>query len=272
MSATIEYVYCVVPAVTPADVPATGLAGADEAPRGIDGTAVRRIVTGQLAALVSTLDSADYAADAVAERAGDPEWLTPRAVSHDVVVTWASDRGPVVPLPMWVMFAGTSGIASMLATRASLLQRGLESVAGAREYAVRIAGDRQALAAAATSLDPALAALEQQAAGATPGQAYLLRRKLAAARKDVARDVATRVATDVHRALAAAARTSVLRSGATTGDHPSLMLDAAYLVPDDNYDHFRLVLTQLIERYGTSGCRFDFTGPWPPYHFVRGDE
>lgn len=268
MSSTIEYVYCVIPAsIFPAD--------ADHGPpSGIDGGEVRRIVVGELAALVSTLDVTTYAAETVAERAGDPEWLAPRAVTHDAVVTWASDLGPVAPLPMWVMFGDSEGVASMLQERAPVLRRGLDSVADAREYAVRVVADRHVLAEAAVSLDPALAELEQQAQAASPGQAYLLRRKLAAAQKDTARDIGDRIGNEIHSALSAVARASAARgrSGVSAGDQPNLIVDGAYLVPEDQYDAFRLALTQIIERYGTSGCRFEFTGPWPPYHFVRGNE
>lgn len=248
----------------------------DAAPRGIDGTEVQRVVAGELAALVSTLDAAAYAGDAVAENTADPDWLAPRAVTHDAVVTWASDTGPVVPLPMWVMFEEPAGVAAMLQQRAALFARGLDSVRDAREYGVRVTADRQALAEAAVTLDPTLAALQLQAQGASPGQAYLLRRKLADARKSAARDVAGRIAGEVHTQLSNAARSSALR--ATSGGAPdavadsSIILDGAYLVPNDRYDDFRRGLTQLIERYRAHGCRFDFTGPWPPYHFVRGNE
>ena len=54
-----------------------------------------------------------------------------------------------------------------------------------------------------------------------------------------------------------------------TSNEPSLLLDGAYLVANEGYDTFRAVLTSLIERFEPDGVRFDFTGPWPPYHFVR---
>lgn len=241
-------------------------------------------MVGDVAALVSTLDSAEYAADAVAERALDPEWLTPRAVAHDGVVMWASDVGPVIPLPMWVMFANSEGVAAMLEARSVLLRKEMDVVRGAREYGVRVSGDRHALAEAAVSLDPELSVLEQQAQSASPGQAYLLRRKLAGARKDATRDTAGRLANEIHAALTGVARASALRGreSASAGGKPNLILDGAYLVSDEQYDDFRLALTQLIQRYGasdagvaaapTGACRFEFTGPWPPYHFVRGTE
>lgn len=266
-------------------VPALALPSvADGAPPGIDGGEVRRIVVGDIAALVSTLDSAGYVPDAVAECVLDPEWLTPRAVAHDTMVTWASDVGPVVPLPMWVMFANSEGVAAMLETRGALLRKEIGVVRGAREYGVRVSGDRNVLADAVMSLDPELAALEQQAQAASPGQAYLLRRKLAVARKQSARDAVGRVASEIHAVLTDVARASAIRSrqNADGGGQPNLILDGAYLVADEQYDDFRLALTQLIQRYGASetaaqagsmaGCDFEFTGPWPPYHFVRGNE
>lgn len=262
--------YCVVPASSIAGH------GAGGAPRGIDGGHVRHIIVGDLAALVSTLDQSSYAGDAASKHAADVEWLAPRAVVHDAVVTWASDAGAVVPLPMWVMFADSEGVAAMLDARAQALQQGLYFVRDAREYAVRVTADQHALAEAAGSLDPTLLALAQQADAAAPGQAYLLRRKLASARKASVRDVAGDIADDVHQKLTSTARASALRreSGVVEGAtaEPNVVLDAAYLVPDDRYDDFRSALTALIHQYEPVGCRFDFTGPWPPYHFVRGNE
>jgi hypothetical protein len=50
-----------------------------------------------------------------------------------------------------------------------------------------------------------------------------------------------------------------------------VILDGAYLVPDEQYDAFRTALTALMSTYEAAGLHFEFTGPWPPYHFVRGD-
>lgn len=262
MSATIHYVYCV--------VPATGAGDDTRPPVGIDRAPVRAIVAGELAALASEVRGTDYTPDAIAAHVGDAAWLTPRAVAHDAVVTWASDRGPVVPLPMWVLFTDADGVERMLADRAPLLDAGLRRVDGAREYGVRVSADATALAAAAAALDPALATLEREAAAASPGQAYLLRRKLDEARKTARRDVAERIARDVHDALAPHARANVPRV-ATSQPDPTVLLNAAYLVTDDALDAFRAALTAAVNRLGAAGVRFDFTGPWPPYNFVRAD-
>lgn len=258
MSATVEYVYCVVPATL----------ATDDAPRGIDRALVRRVARDDLAALVSSLDAADYAGSVPSERMGEPEWLTPRAVTHDALVTWAGDRGAVVPFPMWVMFSDEHAIGEMLAGRAAEFRAVLDRVRGAREFGVRVTGSQAALAVAAESMDSELSALERQASTASPGQAYLLRRKLAEARKAATRDASARIAQQTHDILAERSRASLAHATAVS-EEPGVLLDGAYLVSDEQYESFRVALTDLIAKYEPAGLRFDFTGPWPPYHFVR---
>jgi hypothetical protein len=259
LSEIIQYVYCVVPAGLPAS----------DAPPGIDRTPVTRVACGGLAALASALDATEYSSDLVSARTDDPAWLTPRAVAHDALVTWVADVGAVVPFPMWVMFGDEAGVAEMLAREGHELRETLERVTGAKEFGVRLSGSQQAVATAAETMDAALAALEQQASVASPGQAYLLRRKLAEVRKVATRDAAVRIAEETHDALSGCSRASMARA-TTLANEPGVLLDGAYLVADEAYAEFRTVLTAIIAAYEPAGIRIDFTGPWPPYHFVRG--
>jgi hypothetical protein len=258
LSATVEYVYCVVPA------PLVG----SGAPRGIDRAPVRAVVRADIAALVTAVDAGQYSGDAPSERMGDPEWLTPRAVTHDAVITWAADRGAVVPFRMWVMFSDERAVSAMLDDRYDEFRATLDRVTGARELCVRISADQTALATAAERIDGRLEDLEHRASVASPGQAYLMRRKLAELRKSATRDVASRIADQAHSALAEHSRENVARARSVSNE-PGVLLDAAYLVADEQYDSFRSALTDLMAMYEPAGLRFEFTGPWPPYDFVR---
>jgi hypothetical protein len=46
------------------------------------------------------------------------------------------------------------------------------------------------------------------------------------------------------------------------------ILNASFLVAPSRLVDFQRVLTAMVEKYESSGFKFDFTGPWPPYHFV----
>ena len=45
-------------------------------------------------------------------------------MAHDRVLTWASDRGAVVPLPMFSLFSGADAVRAMLDARSGQLVLG----------------------------------------------------------------------------------------------------------------------------------------------------
>jgi hypothetical protein len=226
----------------------------------LDGTAVTLVPIADLAALVSALPNGDYDPATVESRLADIDWLSPRAIAHDSVVSWASDKGGVVPFPMWVLFRDKPSLVSGLAPRAAEFHRALDRVTPGREYSVRVFVAKDQLA----SLSPAVAQLESEIEKATPGQRYLLERKLDALRQTEAREVNASVSHSIHEEL------SQLAIGAVTEPAPksAAILNAAYLVSRAAPEPFQAKLTDLIHKFEPLGCRFEFTGPWPPYHFV----
>jgi hypothetical protein len=262
MADLVYYVYGVVPPATAVDV----------APAGVDDVPVELIIEGDVAALVSRVDATTYGAN-VDDRITDVAWLAPRATAHDAVMTWASDVGPVVPLPLLSLFRSEQAVRAMLRERRAQLTSLLARVARGREYGVRIFRLDDELGAALGEFSPAIAALESEvAAAASPGQRYLLARKLDAARKDEVRHVAAAVAAATFANLAA-------RSLEATQDPPpkgseqsgAAILNAAFLVAHDRVDDFRAAVTMFVRDHERRGFRIEFTGPWPPYHFTRSD-
>ncbi|HEY2376620.1 MAG TPA: GvpL/GvpF family gas vesicle protein [Gemmatimonadaceae bacterium] len=259
----IWYVYGVVPAAF--DV--------TRAPTGLDDTDVELCADGDLAALVSRLDGEQYAPAAVEHATEDVEWLAPRAVAHDRVLIWASDQGPVVPLPLFSLFSGAPAVQKMLIERGSQLSSALDRAGSGREYALRVYRIDSELAKSAVDFSPRLAELRDAAAAATPGQRYLIERKLETERKQELLAIGARVARDIVAALRPVAvgstETRIPPRASHGGAEAALILDAAFLVAAGELERFQRVLTDLVSRHSSRGFRFDFTGPWPLYHFVQ---
>lgn len=259
----IWYVYGVVPREF-------DLAGA---PEGLDDTSLELCEVGEVAAIVSRLDAQEYAPSAVERATENVEWLAPRAVAHDRVLTWASDRGPLVPLPIFSLFSGAPAVQGMLRERRAQLQSALRRAASGREYALRVYRVDSELTKAATELSPRLAELRDAAVAASPGQRYLLERKLETERKHELHSIGTRIARDVVDALRPLAidtsESRLASRGTRTNSDAALVLDAAFLVEPNGLEKFRRELTAIVERHQAHGFRFDFTGPWPLYHFVQ---
>lgn len=256
------YVYGI---VSP-DMPHRGL------PSGVDDAAVAIEREGELAALVSVLDAGTYEPASIETNSGSVEWLSPRARAHDRVLTWASDQGPVIPLPMFSLFSGASAVRELLRDRGPQLVETLERVRRGREYALRVYRVDAELYAAVPSLSPRLADMARSAAAASPGQRYLLERKLEAEQRAEMRAVSQRLVDDIVGALSRHAievvRSPIPRADAQVAGSGTMVLNGAFLVQASSLPAFQQTLTALVEAHQTHGLRFDFTGPWPPYHFV----
>ena len=264
----IWYVYGIVPAGTPTSTLTVGL----------DNTAVALETFDAICALVSALDAAPYEATAMETNSADLEWLGPRAVAHELVLTRASDAaaGAVVPLPMFSVFTSRDAVRTMLGERASQLSSTLQRVSEGREFALRVYRVDAELMESMPSLSPRLAELAQSAQAASAGQRYLLERKLAADKKSelraVSQQVVDEIVSELGRHAAQHVRSAIPRvSDADTATSGTMVLNAAFLVAPGALTEFQRTLTSLVERHDQHGFRFDFTGPWPPYHFVGED-
>ena len=245
---------------------------ASGAPRGLDDAPVVMQSDGDLAALVSELDGDQYDPGAIEARSGDVDWVATRAVAHDQVLSWASERGAVIPLAMFSsIFRSPDGVRDMLREQATSLRAILTRIGHGREYALRVYRVDAELKAALPSLNPEIGALAQSAASASPGQRYLLERKLDDRIKEELRSTSSRIAQEVVDTLATfAVESAVSPIPRVTGEAPGTMiLNVAFLVVPDGMRAFQERLTQIVAERQPSGFRFDFTGPWPAYHFAH---
>jgi hypothetical protein len=268
-SESVWYVYGIVPgdaSPSAGRAPTSGLDDAD--------VVVER--EGVIGALVSVLDVARYGPTALESHTADVEWLGPRAVAHDRVLTWASEHGPVVPLPMFSVFSGGVAVREMLVERRQQLVAALDRARAGREYALRVYRVDSELLSEVSAFSERVRELESQAAAASPGQRYLLERKLEGERKAEVQVVGQRIVASVVDRLAQHAA-GVVQSpiprvtaseAATAG---TMVLNAAFLVAPASLAAFQHTLTEFVDRHSGRGFRFDFTGPWPPYHFVGGE-
>src|SRR5690242_1967546 len=171
------------------------------APKGIEKGAVSLIPGGEYGALATSVSAADYAPAKVEALTADVDWVSERAMAHDRVLTWASDNGAVVPFPMWTLFRDAKAVKGMLAKRAKELKTTFSRIGDGREFIVRVYVQPSVLKDRLGEHSDELKSLEADAARSSPGQKYLLERKIENLRRDASRDVTTKVAGEVHDCL-----------------------------------------------------------------------
>ena len=241
------------------------------APTGIDGGAVSLVPSGDLSALATMVSAEDYAPDQVERLTADVDWVSERAKAHDSVLTWASDNGAVIPFPMWTLFSDARAVKAALSKRMTELQNTFARIGDGREFIVRAYVQPGVLKDKLGQLSAEMTSLQAEAAKAKPGQKYLLERKIENLRRDAGRDVTSKAAEEIHDALRAASMESVREQPVNSGaprEQGRAVLNASFLVSPGRVVEFQRTLTEMVTKYEPSGFKFDFTGPWPPYHFV----
>src|SRR5262249_45706038 len=125
---------------------------------------------------------------------------------------------------------------------------------------------------AVVGLSPRLSEMARTAGAASIGQRYLLERKLETEKKTEMRTVTRQIVDEIVDALSRSAlrvhRSSIPKTPNADGTRGTMVLNAAFFIAPPSLEAFKRPLTTLVERHRAHGFRFDFTGPWPPYHFV----
>jgi hypothetical protein len=239
-------------------------------PSGIDDVPVTLVRQGELAALVSRLPAREYGSSAVETNSGEVAWLSPRAMAHDRVLTWAQEHGGVIPLPMFSMWGSEEALTRSLRERSSALRDVFSRVSDADEFGLRVHRRDAVMLEQIDALDPDVGALRREAAAAAPGQRYLLERKIGERAKAAAMAASQRMAREIFDDLKRFARGALARplAPANAGADVTMVLNAAFLVGRQQLDGFRAAVGAHISDHETKGLTFDFTGPWPPYNFV----
>jgi hypothetical protein len=263
MSDTLIYLYGLVPADAP--VPPDTL-------RGVEGGAVRLVAAGGLAAAVSEVPDAGYAEDALNARLEDLAWVGERGLAHEGVLDWFAERGPVVPSSLFSLHADEDRLRERLEAGSERFLATLARLRGRREWGVKLWREDQGLAAHLEELSPPLRDLSRQVEEAPPGRAFLLSRKRDTLRTEELRRIAARVGHTVYAGLAERSAEAVSLPVPTPHDAPRVLaLHAAFLVDDGALSDFQRRLGELAGEFQPYGFDFEFTGPWPPYHFAETD-
>ena len=262
------YVYCVGKQEALASLFKDGLANAPEA---IECEAKLELVVGNdLAAIVSAVPLADYNEDALQERLADPQWTAMRAMRHQEVVEYCAARANIIPLRFGTIYLQRERITEMLSQKAEELHAILARLHGREEWSLNIYRDAAKLMESMESFNPRLREASEQANRASPGQAYLLRKKIDSLRAEEARHETALVLAEVEENLAVVSdgvtRLRLAKDEAT--EHGELVAKFAFLVARARFNDFQTTAERLARQYSTSGFKLELMGPWPAYNFA----
>lgn len=230
----------------------------DEAVEGLTGQAgqpLRLVHKSGLAAVVSTVDLAEFGEKALRRNLEDLGWLERVARAHDAVVQRVGEFTAVAPWRLATIMLDDDRVVDLLNDYKVELKVALDRVEGCSEWSVKLIIE-------STTPSP----------GDNPpqsGTAYLEQRRAENSRHTEAELDAAVAADQIHLSLSQATDASTRlppQDRRLTGYTGEMALNGAYLVPDEQRERFTDLIKEL--QAGLTDARLEVNGPWPPYTFA----
>ena len=239
------------------------------APRGIDENhEVYSLTYGDLAAVVSPVDLAEYGEGVMEERLQSMEWLESKVRIHTQVIVWAMEQCPVLPMKFATIFSAEEKVRGLLSEQYEDFKSLLRHLRGVEEWGAKLYIQPETFFRA--RLGEELESLEREMAGKPRGQAYLLRKKMEQSLEERRERLLAETIEGAHRRLSGKAEDSCENDVITTPDASERMeLNAAYLVSKDRREEFLAETEAIQAELSGFGIRLCPSGPWPPYNFSR---
>jgi hypothetical protein len=219
---------------------------------------------------VSRVPSANFHEMPLNALLADLPRLAPLAMRHDEAVqALLPGARALIPLAFGSIYLSQWGIVDVLRVRANEWRAMLERLRDAQEWGLKIFTDATVLRQAAEQTGDDLRRRAAEAAPASLGRTYLLRKQHEQLVATEARRLAGHALEDTVARLTAvsvAVQRDELPAG---GPGPvQLAIKAAFLVRTDAVEAFRTVAAGLAATYTPWGIRVEVSGPWAAYSFV----
>jgi len=232
-----------------------------------DGTPAMEVVVGNVAAIISKVDSDIMAPLIQADLAVDPDALIRLALDHNRVIGTIMAQAPVLPVRFGSIFSSPDTLFNYLHHGQSAISTFLEETNDQQEWSVKIFLDIGKSTRQIAEDDPVFKNRWRQLAP-KPGLRYLQEKRFWS---DVQKESNIRADECVRQFLQFSNQLlgnhQLLKKGESNQDGSSVLWHGAFLL---NL-HQHLILTNYaIELNGKSagtGLNMMVSGPWPPYSF-----
>jgi Gas vesicle synthesis protein GvpL/GvpF len=231
---------------------------------------VELVVEGPLAGVASRVSLKEFDEATLSERLADAAWLEQKIRAHEQVLERVLHETSIVPCRFCAVYRSETEMRRFLSERRNALQAALDRVQGQVEVGVKAFLDRDRFVAGEAIRNNALRDLEERAAAATSGRAYLERRRLDQLVASEVERFRSSAGAEIHSRLLACAGDGLplaLQATEVSGRDKEMIFYGAYLVGVDR-SAFEATLGRLAADYREAGVEFELTGPWPPYNFV----
>lgn len=247
--------------------------------KGIDGKGEVFVFPYQdLEAVVSKVSLEEFGSSEIQKRAQeDLKWIKEKALLHEKVIEEAMRNKDkvlsVIPMRFGTIFKGRESLGETLNKDYSKIKEVLEKIRGKQEWSVKVyLKEREKFEEVIKEKNEAIKEKEKEIASLPEGMAFFMEEELKEViSKEMDRELKNIVNflfESLKKKTADAIRNKILEKELTGRSEP-MVLNAAYLVPEEKIEDFKREIEDLNQKMQAKGFCLEYGGPWPAYNFTQ---
>ena len=219
-----------------------------------------------ICAVFTPVDAEAFSQEVIDQRAKDLEWLGAIGYRHQAVMSELMKLTAIVPLRAFTLFTGEEALRHYLGEHRELLSKALERLDGKQEWTLRVEFEPTKWSDSLANRVASLRDLQNEIAAASPGKAFLLKKKLDDTKKKASRAAETDLVGEIEQAVLTKLRCETVAELRERRDGAFPQINV--LINRDEEALLQELTAELGQRYVQEGVTLGVSGPWPPYTFA----
>jgi len=239
--------------------------------KGIDGINTTMVLShSDLCALVSPVPNGEYNEQVLNRQIEDISWIASKAGRHDDIIRYVTKFYPVIPVRFGTIYTSNERLLEVLRSNYNELCSHLDFLDGKEEWGVKVYAKEEAGRKLIEDSSELIKQLDKEISSATPGQAYLLKKKRTQLASQQSINVFDSIADEIYQQLLSwsiKGRKNKLLSKRVTGKENDMIFNAVFLIDRLYVNAFKEKINSIATSHEQDTFYFEISGPWPCYNF-----
>jgi hypothetical protein len=245
---------------------------------GIDGKGeIYTIIYNKVEAVVSRVLLEEFLSEEIQRKAReDLKWIKEKAIAHEKIIEEAMRKNgkfsSLIPMKFGTIFRNRTNLEETLRREYHWIKDAFDRIRYKKEWCVKVyLMDRGKFEAVVRMGNKKIEEMEKELASLPEGMAFFMEEEL----KEVITGECDRELNTIAEVLlerlgmhaSAFTRCRILEKE-ITGRCEFMLLNAAYLIPDEKEEDFKKDAGRLNQEILTKGFYLEYSGPWPAFNFT----
>jgi hypothetical protein len=246
--------------------------------KGIDGEGeTYTLLFRDLEAVVSRVSLEEFASEEIQRKARENlNWIKEKAVIHEMVVEEAMRKNGhilnLIPMRFGTIFKYQGRLEETLDKDYSKIKEILEEIRGKQEWSVKVyLRDKKQFEQMIKESNEAIKEKEREIASLPEGMAFFTEEELKEVISKELEKELSNITEGLYESLKKQSVSSVkgkILKKELTGRQEPMVLNAAYLIPEENIEDFKKEAIDINQQIEKNGVFLEYSGPWPAYNFT----